>query len=172
MTVEGTHRDQHLSSARGRLWKHWLLVTNLVLALLLIGVVAAPALNAAGLSQYADLIHTAFLMLCPQRPEHSYFLFGYQTALEHREIAMIGALLVGGMAYGLLRPLPPLPFWLLLVACIPISWDILSQMLELRESDWFTRTWTGALSCLAYVFCLYPLFDRSPKWHPVSHSLR
>ena len=140
----------------------WLFLVNLALVLLLIGAVAAPAAYAAGLPRYADFIHTAYLPLCPQRPSHSYFVFGYQTALEHREIAMLGALLVGGLIYGRVRErASPLPFWVLLVAGLPIGWDVLTQMLELRESDWFTRTWTGALSCLAYVFWLYPRFDRS-----------
>jgi uncharacterized membrane protein len=140
----------------------WLLLVNLALVLLLIGAAAAPAAYAAGLPRYADFIHTAYLPLCPQRPSHSYFVFGYQTALEHREIAMLGALLVGGLVYGRVRErVSPLAFWVLLLAGIPISWDVLSQMLGLRDSDWFTRTWTGALACLAYVFWLYPRLDRS-----------
>lgn len=155
-----------------KLRTHWLLVTNLMLVLLLIGVVAAPALNAAGLPQYADVIHTVYLLLCPQRPEHSYFLFGYQTALEHREIAMIGAMLVAGLIYGQVRErISPLPFWVLVVACLPITWDILTQMLELRESNWFTRTWTGGLSTAAYVFCLYPIFDRAAQPHRTAHPV-
>lgn len=121
---------------------------------------AAPALNAAGLPQVAHVIHTAYLLLCPQRPEHSYFVFGYQTALEHHEIAMIGALLVGRLIYSVMRPASPLAFWLLVGACTPMGWDVLSQTLELRESDWSTRTWTGGLGSLAYVFRLYPRFDR------------
>ena len=153
-----------------RLRTHWLALTNLVLVLVLIGVVAAPALYALGLPRHADLIHTAYLILCPQRPDHSYFLFGYQTALEHREIAMIGAMLIGGLLYDQVRArVSPLPFWVLTVCCIPISWDILTQMLELRESDWLTRTWTGGLSTLAYVFCLYPIFDRASERHPTAH---
>ena len=139
---------------------HWLFAANATFVAILAGAAVAPALRALGHDEAARAIHTLYLLLCPQRPEHSYVLFGYQTALEHREIAMLGALILGGMAFGLARPRAPrLGFPVVVLAAVPMLWDVATQTLELRDSDWLTRTWTAALFCLAYVFWLYPPLD-------------
>lgn len=141
--------------------ERWLLLANVALGLALLGAALAPVLRAFGYHDAARAIHTLDLILCPQRPDHSYFLLGYQTALEHREIAMLAALLVGGIAYGLTRPRGRrVGFSLVALSVVPMLWDVLTQMWELRDSDWQTRTWTAALFSLAYVFWLYPVVDR------------
>lgn len=140
---------------------HWLLLANAVVALTLLGAVAAPLLAAAGFEAASGAIHTAYLLLCPQRPAHSYFLAGHQLALEHREMAMFGAQLGGGLLFGLLRGRwhGRLGVWWLVLLSLPMAWDGFSQMFGLRESDWQTRTWTGALMAIAFVFWLYPLLE-------------
>lgn len=140
---------------------HWLLLANAAAALILVGALAAPLLAVAGLDTAAGAIHTLYLLLCPQRPAHSYFLLGHQLALEHREIAMFGAQLGGGLLFGLLRGRwrGRLGVWSLLLFSLPMAWDGFSQMFGLRASDWQTRTWTGALFALAFVFWFYPLLE-------------
>lgn len=141
---------------------HWLTVVDLVMAAVLAGAVAAPIIEMVGYPALADRIHLVYLLLCPQRPEHSYFLFGFQTALEHREIAMLGGMLIGSGLYRCWRlQVRPLPFWVMLIASIPMLWDVLTQMVGWRESDWFTRTWTGGLSTIAYALWLSPRVDPS-----------
>ena len=143
---------------------HWLTLVDLVMALVLAGAVAAPILEMAGYPALADHIYLVYLLLCPQRPEHSYFLFGFQTALEHREIAMLGGLHLGSALYrGWRFRIRGLPLWTVVVASMPMMWDIVTQMMELRESDWFTRTWTGGLSTVAYALWLYPPVDQSMR---------
>lgn len=141
--------------------RRWLLLANLAVGLTLAGAVAAPVLDVLGLHAAADAIRTAYLLLCGQRPSHSYFLFGYQTALEQRLLAMFAAQLLGGLAYaarrGHIAPLGPVPFAILTV---PIAWDGFSQLVGLRDSDWLTRSWTGGLFSLAFVALAYPRADR------------
>jgi len=55
---------------------HWLLLANSLAAYILLGAVAAPLLSLAGLSASSQAIYAAYRWLCPQRPTHSYFLFG------------------------------------------------------------------------------------------------
>ena len=144
---------------------HWVLLCNVALGIVLLGAYATPALEALGLAELARTIHIAYLPLCPQRPEHSYFPFGYQTALEHREIAMFAAQLAGGLVYARARDrLRGIPWWLMLALSLPIAWDGFSQMFGLRDSTWFLRTLTGALFSLALVFWLYPRVER---WLPL-----
>ena len=142
--------------------RHWLLLFNLAAGLTLLGALAAPVLDALELSAPAAAIRTAYLLLCPQRAAHSYFLFGHQLALEQRPLAMVAAQLLGGLAYAVARPrLAPLG-WLPFVALsLPMAWDVLSQTVGLRTSDWLARTWTGALFNLAFVAWFYPRMDRA-----------
>ena len=77
---------------------NWLLLANTAYALVLLGSIAPPFLLKADLRWAADATHTLFLLLFPQRPEHSYFRFGHKLAMEQRMLAMFGARLIGGLA--------------------------------------------------------------------------
>lgn len=141
---------------------HWLLLANLACALVLIGAFTPPFLREAGWHELAEALHTAYLLICPQRPDHSYFLFDHKLAMEQRMLAMFGAQLVAGLAYTRVRDRMPRPLDLRLLGLLslPIAWDILSQSFGLRVSDWPTRTWTGALFNLAFAFWFYPHYER------------
>ena len=149
-----------LSRFAGRAAGHWLVLINLAMGLTILGAIVAPTLRAIGLDAPAGVIHSVYLLLCPQRPAHSYYLFGYQLALEQRELAMFGAQLAGGLVYALVRHRVRVLDWrLLAILSVPIVWDGISQTFGLRTSDWLTRTWTGALFNLAFVFWLYPRLE-------------
>jgi uncharacterized membrane protein len=140
---------------------HWLALSNIVVGLVLAGAVAAPILEYAGYSAAAQSLHHLYLALCPQRPGHSFFLFSYQLALEEREIAMFTAQLVGGLlyAYHRARRRVRLHSAVFLITALPFAWDIVTQTVDLRSSDWYTRSWTGALFMLAFVFWCYPRLE-------------
>lgn len=147
-----------------RTWSaHWLAATNTLIGVVLLGAFAAPLLAATGLADAAQQVHTWYLVLCPQRPEHSYFVLGQQTALEQREIAIFAAQLVAGLMYAhpAWRARSQLGFWWLVVLSLPMAMDVLSQMLGWRDSDWFARSWTGALFGLASVLWIYPYVDEA-----------
>lgn len=150
-----------------RMWRtwsaHWLAATNSLLGIVLLGAFAAPLLAATGLADAAQQLHTWYLVLCPQRPGHSYFVLGQQTALEHREIAIFAAQLAAGLIYAgpAWRARSPFGFWWLVVLSLPMAVDVLSQMLGWRDSDWFARSWTGALFGVASVFWIYPCVDEA-----------
>jgi uncharacterized membrane protein len=104
---------------------------------------------------------------------------GYKMALCQRDISLYLSILVGGLAYGLLRrrgPLRPMSFWLfLLVGIGPIALDGFSQLFSqffvgtqldalarlfpLRESSPLLRSLTGAVFGLSIVWLVYPRLD-------------
>ena len=143
--------------------RHWLWLLNAATALTLAGALVAPLLSAAGFAAAASAIHGVYLLLCPQRPTHSYFLLGYQLALEHREIAMFAAQLALGLAIAVPRARSSwrIGFLAFVLLSLPMTWDVGSQLLGLRDSDWLTRSWTGLLFNAAFVLWFYPQLDQS-----------
>lgn len=124
---------------------HWLLLFNAATGLTLVGAVAAAYLAAEGQRHAADLIYQTYLLLCPQRPSHSFFLWGQKVALEQRVLAIYAALFVAGLFYSRVRGRLPRPHWrLVVVLSLPMLVDVLSQTVGWRESDWFWRTTTGS----------------------------
>lgn len=98
---------------------------------------------------------------------------GYKVALCQRDIAIYGAILLGGLAYALLRTrLPRLSLAGFIAFCaLPIALDGLSQLfsqppfnwLPYRESTWYLRTLTGALFGLGLAWLAYPSIDTSMR---------
>lgn len=87
---------------------------------------------------------------------------GWKVALCERDVAIYGALLVGGLLFGLLRGRVPklsLKFYLLFM--IPIAVDGLTQLFGLRTSNWWLRTLTGALFGLATAWFAYPYVEEA-----------
>jgi uncharacterized membrane protein len=91
---------------------------------------------------------------------------GYKVALCERDVAIYGAMLLGGLLYALLRRrgMRAMPFWLfLLVGVIPMGLDGGSQFVSLfvpgfppRESVWQLRLLTGALFGLSLIWLAFP----------------
>jgi len=98
-------------------------------------------------------------------------VYGSQTAVCHRDIAIYGAVLVAGLVFGLVRDrLKPLPFKVFILFLIPIAIDGLTQLfggilpfLPARESTWLLRTITGALFGIGGVWLAYPYIEQGMR---------
>jgi uncharacterized membrane protein len=107
---------------------------------------------------------------------------GYKTALCQRDMAIYGFVLIGGLVYGLVRKrrdVQPLPLWAFLVFGLgPIALDgfsqlfsqygvalaplsAINQIIPLRESSPFLRTFTGAMFGFSLVWLTYPHINAS-----------
>jgi uncharacterized membrane protein len=89
---------------------------------------------------------------------------GYKVALCERDVAIYGSVLLAGLVFGILRKrgpvrAPSLKVYALFL--IPIAIDGLTQLVGLRESNWWLRTVTGALFGAASVWLAYPYIDEA-----------
>jgi uncharacterized membrane protein len=133
--VTGLARSLTLWANRQILWlaRHWLAVFNGFF--LLYGGLAflAPVLLAAGYPGAANTLYGLFRATCHQLPSRSYFVWGEQVAICHRDVAIYGAFLLGGLGYNFVRPhlKPPQLRWYVF-ALWPIALDAGLQL----ASDW------------------------------------
>jgi uncharacterized membrane protein len=91
---------------------------------------------------------------------------GYKVAFCQRDVAIYGALLLGGLAFGFLRRrgLRAMPLWLFILAgVLPMAIDGGTQFVSLivpgfpaRESIWQLRIITGALFGFSIAWLAYP----------------
>jgi uncharacterized membrane protein len=87
---------------------------------------------------------------------------GWKVALCQRDVAIYAAVFLTGLFYGLVRDrLRPLPFKIYVLFLIPIALDGLTQLVGLRESNWWLRTLTGALFGFASVWLAYPYVEEA-----------
>lgn len=87
-------------------------------------------------------------------------IVGYKVAFCQRDVAIYATIFVSGLIYGLFRKWTPrLPNKYYLLFLIPIAVDGLTQMVGLRESDWFLRSVTGAIFAVGSVWLAYPYVD-------------
>lgn len=150
-----------IDAAMRAILRHWLLAVNALNGLTLAGAALTPLLAARGWTPLAALLYLLYRPLCPQRPDHSYFVAGHKMAFEQRETAIYLGLTLGGLLFALVRRrLRPLPWRGLAVAALPLLVDVLSQTVGLRDSDWRWRTATGIVFALAFVWWSFPLLER------------
>lgn len=89
---------------------------------------------------------------------------GWKVALCERDIAIYGAVVLGGLLFGLLRSrVPKISIKVYLVLLLPIAIDGLSQLFGLRTSNWWLRTITGGIFGLATVWLSYPYIEESMR---------
>lgn len=69
--------------------RHWLLVVNVILGVLVLAPFAAPALMAIGATGIADAIYFVYSLLCHQLPQRSFFLFGPKVSYSLSEIGTV-----------------------------------------------------------------------------------
>lgn len=89
---------------------------------------------------------------------------GYKVAICQRDIFIYGAIFFNGFLFAAVRnrlrrrdgKLPKLPLWLFGLLLIPLIVDGASQLLGLRESNWWLRLVTGGLLGSALVWLAYP----------------
>ena len=141
--------------------RHWLLVLNVALALL-VGIAAlVPMLYAFGWQEVGRQIFIAYHLICAQIPSHSYFLFGYQMALCARNLAIFGSFLAGTLAFRYVRDwLPPLDWRLWVITMLPMALDGGTQLFGWRESNWELRTLTGVIFGLGVCWFALPTIEQ------------
>jgi len=90
---------------------------------------------------------------------------GYKVALCQRDLAIYGAMIWGGLMFGLFgRRLRPMDWRLwLLVAVVPMLLDGGSQLIGLRQSNYMLRTITGALFGMGSVWLAYPYVETAMR---------
>lgn len=144
--------------------RHWLLLLNATTGLTVAGAFGAAYLASVGQGAAAQAMYQALLLLCPQRPSHSFYLWGEKIALEQRVLAIYLAALFAGLLYGCLRGrVQSLDWRLALLLSVPMLVDVLSQTVGWRESDWLWRTTTGAVSGLAVSCWALPQIDNCTR---------
>jgi uncharacterized membrane protein len=130
----------------------------------LIGLVAivTPLLRVWLGTAITDPIYSAYALICPQRPSHTFTIAGEPMAMEQRMVAMYLAFGVVGLLYGLrswARLREPLPTGLTVLALTPLTIDLVLSTAGIRPSDPWSRLLTGALASLAIIWWAYPRFD-------------
>lgn len=117
-------------------------------------------------------LHSADLLTEQDGPaERQRFLgaagIGFKVALCQRDLAMYGSMFAAGLVFGLVRalrlkrPLRPLKLWLFGLLLLPMAIDGGTQLLMLRESNWWLRVVTGVLTGAACVWLLYPYLQEA-----------
>ncbi len=87
---------------------------------------------------------------------------GYKVAICQRDVAIYGSVLLAGLLYGLVRKwLRPIPVWVFLVLLLPMAIDGGTQLIGLRESNWWLRTLTGGLFGAGAVWLAYPYLEEA-----------
>jgi len=87
---------------------------------------------------------------------------GYKMALCQRDIAIYGSVLLFGLLFGLVRRrLQPPSVKVYLLFLIPIALDGFTQLFGLRLSNWWLRTFTGAIFGGASVWLAYPYLEEA-----------
>lgn len=146
--------------------RRWLLLANVSLIAILLGAGLAPLLRAWGLHDAGSLLFWAYGAICAQTPEHSYYLLGYQMALDQRMMAIDGSALLAGLVFGLVRSSArPLSWRVYVLLILPMAADGLTQLFGWRHSTWELRTITGALFGVGTVWLTYPRLNVA--WPPL-----
>jgi uncharacterized membrane protein len=158
--------------------RHWLLFANGLVILYAGAPWLSPLAYAAGYPLLGRLLFLAFRPFCHQIPERSFFLFGYQVAYCHREVAMYTTLAVGGLLFHFvrtrIRPIPMRLGWLLL---LPMLLDGGTHMIDDLAQLGFRgggdapgtinfalRIITGLLFAAFVLLAIYPRMERElPK---------
>lgn len=141
--------------------RHWLGLLNIANGLILLGTFLVPLLHRLGQAWIATPLFISYRVLCVQNPDHSYFIFGYQMAMDQRMVAIFGSIFAAGVVFGFLgRNVRPLSWRLYLLFLVPIALDGFTQLFGWRHSNWQLRTVTGILFGVANVWLAYPQLQR------------
>ncbi len=154
------------------LFRHWVAVATIWALITVGGAILTPWLASQGFGTLAQLLYWAYRPLCPQRPDHSFFIAGHKMAFEQRETAMFLAGAFAGPCYVVMRRTQfRVPGWIVVVVSIPMAIDVVNQSVGLRESDGVWRSLTGAMFTLGFALWAYPKLDADPSQSATSHSM-
>jgi len=138
--------------------------------------------QAAALQTYTGIDTNTAVGMLASRAFVGNAQMGYKVAICERDVAIYGAIFLGGVLYGLpplRRGLKPMPVWAwFLIGIVPIGIDGFWQLfttfpysslihflsfLPIHESSPLDRTLTGGLFGLANFWLAYPYFEESMR---------
>lgn len=132
-------------------------ILNLFIGLL---AVVTPFLGMAFGSVVTDPIYSAYSLICPQRPSHTFFIGGHAMAFEQRDVAVHLGFALAGILYIVWSRLHrPLPTWVAAALVAPMLIDVAISTAGILPSTWMSRLWTGTLAAVAFIWWSYPRFD-------------
>jgi uncharacterized membrane protein len=148
---------------------HWLAIVNGALAVFVGAALLAPVGYALGLTGPASAIFSAYHFACAQTPSHSFFIFGYQACLCSRCLAIYSSILIAGVALAFVRKrqlVRSIPWFVWVLAMVPMGLDGLTQLFGLRESNLALRLFTGGLFGIATAWFLFPQIESAANEEP------
>ncbi|HEX8034983.1 MAG TPA: DUF2085 domain-containing protein, partial [Ktedonobacterales bacterium] len=107
----------------------------------------------------ASAVFRAYRVVCDELPSHSFFIGGYQVCLCARCLAIYSTMLLAGLSLAFVRRrhlVRSIPWWLWIVAMLPMALDGGTQLFGLRESNVWLRLLTGAIFGLATAWFTLP----------------
>lgn len=144
--------------------RRWLFIFNLANAVVFFGAFLVPYLKYLGMEGAANPLFSAYRIICVQNPDHSYFIFGHQMAMDQRMTAIFGASVLAGLVFGVVRQrATPLNWRLYLLLILPMAIDGTTQLFGWRHSNWELRTLTGGLFGAATIWLAYPYLELSAR---------
>lgn len=150
------------NAASDWLRRHWLGLVNGVLGAYIGLAVLTPIGFAVGLDGPASAVFRAYRVVCDELPSHSFFIGGYQICLCSRCLAIYSTMLLAGLALAFVRRrhlIRSIPWWLWVVAMVPMALDGGTQLFGLRESNVWLRLLTGAIFGLATAWFTLPQIE-------------
>jgi len=148
---------------------HWLAIVNATLGVFVGVALLAPVGYALGLTGPASAIFSAYHFACAQTPSHSFFIFGYQTCLCSRCLAIYCSILISGVALVFLRKrqvVQSIPWFAWALAMLPMALDGFTQLFGVRESNLALRLFTGGLFGVATAWFLFPQIEKAASEEP------
>ena len=88
---------------------------------------------------------------------------GYKAALCERDMAIYGSMFILGLVFALRKRRPPRLriWWYVLLFVLPMAIDGTTQLVGLRESNWWLRTITGTLFGAGTLWFAYPYLNEA-----------
>jgi uncharacterized membrane protein len=146
--------------------QHWLAVVNVTLGAFIGVAVLVPVAYAFGLTGPASAIFHAYRFACDELPSHSFHIFGYQTCLCARCLAIYTSMLLTGIFLAVARnrrTFRGINWWMWLVAMVPMALDGGTQFFGWRESNVWLRLLTGAIFGVATAWFTLPHIDEAAR---------
>jgi uncharacterized membrane protein len=110
-----------------------------------------------------EIYYLLFSIICHQKPERSYFIWGYQMPVCIRCFGIYLGLFIGIIIYPLFKKIQStvMPkFKYLWYFLTPLAIDGIAQTLNLYESSHYIRLFTGILASIGIVFYILPVANK------------